>query len=83
MCLAIPARIVSIEEGHMASVDIMGVTRKVSLDLTPEAKEGDFVLVHAGFALQIVDEQYANETLEILRSIPEFLADEGIALEGA
>ena len=83
MCLAIPARIVSIEEGHMASVDIMGVTRKVSLDLTPEANEGDFVLVHAGFSLQIVDEQYANETLEILRSIPELLADEGIALEGA
>ena len=83
MCLAIPARVVTIEEGRMASVDIMGVTRKVSLDLTPEAAEGDFVLVHAGFALQIVDEQYANETLEILRSIPAFAADEGIALEGA
>ena len=83
MCLAIPARIVTIEDGRMASVDIMGVTRKVSLDLTPEAVEGDFVLVHAGFALQVVDEQYANETLEILRSIPDFAADEGIALEGA
>ena len=57
MCLAIPARVVTIEEGRMASVDIMGVTRKVSLDLTPDATEGDFVLVHAGFALQIVDEQ--------------------------
>jgi hydrogenase expression/formation protein HypC len=83
MCLAIPARIVKIEDGRMATVDIMGVTRKVSLDLTPEAIEGDYVLVHAGFALQVVDEQYANETLEILKSIPDFAADEGIALEGA
>jgi hydrogenase expression/formation protein HypC len=83
MCLAIPARIVTIEEGHMASVDIMGVTRKVSLDLTPEAVEGDYVLVHAGFSLQVVDEAYANETLEILKSIPDFAADEGVALEGA
>ncbi|HEY5541549.1 MAG TPA: HypC/HybG/HupF family hydrogenase formation chaperone [Coriobacteriia bacterium] len=83
MCLAIPARIVTIEEGHMASVDIMGVTRKVSLDLVPEATEGEYVLVHAGFALQVVDEEYANETLELLRSIPDYAADEGIALEGA
>jgi hydrogenase expression/formation protein HypC len=83
MCLAIPARIVTIEDGRMATVDIMGVTRKVSLDLVPEASEGDYVLVHAGFALQVVDEQYANETLEILKSIPDFAADEGIALEGA
>ena len=80
MCLAIPARIVTIEDGHMASVDIMGVTRKVSLDLTPEAVAGDYVLVHAGFALQVVDEEYANETL---KSIPDFAADEGVALEGA
>ena len=83
MCLAIPARIVTIEDGRMATVDIMGVTRKVSLDLVPEATESDFVLVHAGFALQVVDEQYANETLEILKSIPDFAADEGIALGGA
>jgi hydrogenase expression/formation protein HypC len=83
MCLAIPARIVNVEDGQMATVDIMGVTRKVSLDLTPEASEGDYVLVHAGFALQVVDEQYANETLDLLKSIPDFAADEGIALEGA
>jgi hydrogenase expression/formation protein HypC len=83
MCLAIPARIVALEDGRMASVDIMGVTRKVSLDLVPEAAEGDFVLVHAGFALQVIDEEYANETLEILRSIPDFAADEGAPLEGA
>ena len=83
MCLAIPARVSSIDENRMSTVDIMGVTRKVSLDLVPEATEGEYVLVHAGFALQVVDEQYANETLELLRSIPDFAEDEGIALEGA
>jgi len=69
MCLAIPARVSSIDEGRMATVDIMGVTRKVSLDLTPEAVEGDFVLVHAGFALQVIDEEVANDTLELLKQI--------------
>lgn len=83
MCLAIPARIVTIEEGHMASVDIMGVTRKISLDLVPDASAGDYVLVHAGFALQVVDEAYAQETLELLKSIPDFEADEGLSFEGA
>jgi len=78
MCLAIPARVTTIEGGHMATVDIMGVTRRVSLDLVPEAVEGDFVLVHAGFALQIVDEQYANETLELLKTLPFF--DEEVEL---
>ena len=51
MCLAIPARIVTREENNMANVDIMGVSRTVSLDLVPEAVEGDFILVHAGFAV--------------------------------
>jgi hydrogenase expression/formation protein HypC len=83
MCLAIPARIASIEENHMASVDIMGVTRVVSLDLVPEAVEGDFVLVHAGFAIQVVDEQFANETLELFKSLPFFAEDEGLIPEGA
>ena len=70
MCLAIPSRVVSIDEGRMATVDIMGVTRKISLDLVPEAVEGDFVLVHAGFALQTISEDDANETLELLRQVP-------------
>lgn len=82
MCLAIPARVTSIEEHRMASVDIMGVARKVSLDLVPEAVEGDFVLVHAGFALQVIDEETANDTLELLKQIPFFQEDEILA-EGA
>jgi len=85
MCLAIPARVVAINENRMATVDIMGVTRKISLDLVPEALIGDFVLVHAGFALQVVDEEFANETLELLKTIPFFAEDEGLNVlaEGA
>ena len=83
MCLAIPARVVSIDEYRMSSVDIMGVSRNVSLDLVPEANVGDFVLVHAGFALQVIDEETANETLELLKTLPFFAEDEGLVAEGA
>lgn len=69
MCLAIPAQITNIGDHNMAEADILGVSRHVSLDLVPESKVGDWVLVHAGFAIQIVDEEYAAETLEILREI--------------
>jgi hydrogenase expression/formation protein HypC len=69
MCLAIPARVVTIGENRMAQVDILGVSRHVSLDLVPDAVTGDHVLVHAGFAIQVVDEDYANETLQILRDM--------------
>lgn len=82
MCLAIPARIVKREENMMAIVDIMGVSRTVSLDLVPEAVEGDFVLVHAGFALQVIDEETANDTLDLLKSLPFFAEDEGLVAEG-
>lgn len=72
MCLAIPARVTSIGEHNMAEVDIMGVSRHVSLDLVPEAQAGDHVLVHAGFAIQVVDEEFANETLELLKQLAMF-----------
>lgn len=72
MCLAIPAQITEIDEGNMATVDILGVTRAISIDLTPTAKIGDFVLVHAGFSIEVVSEEAANETLEIIRQFPEF-----------
>lgn len=74
MCLAIPAKITQLEEGGLATVDILGVTRSISVDLTPQTKEGDYVLVHAGFAIEVVDEQYANETIELIKQFPE-LAD--------
>ncbi len=72
MCLAIPARVTTVGENNMAEVDIMGVTRHVSLDLCPEAVAGDHVLVHAGFAIQVVDEEFANETLELLKQLDMF-----------
>jgi len=66
MCLAVPSKIVHIEN-HMATVDVAGVRREVSLLLLDEAKPGDYVIVHAGFALHTIDEEAAMETLKILR----------------
>ncbi len=56
MCLAFPAKVVAIEES-LATVEHAGVRRQASLMLLPEAKVGDYVLVHAGFAMQVVDEE--------------------------
>ena len=67
MCLAIPACIETIDDNHMAQVDILGVKREAALDLTPQAQVGDYVLVHAGFAIEVVDTKVAEETLEIVR----------------
>ena len=75
MCLAIPARITEKEEFGLATVDILGVTRKISVDLTPQAEVGDFVLVHAGFAIEVVDESYAQETLDLIRQFPDLAGD--------
>jgi hydrogenase expression/formation protein HypC len=70
VCLAIPALIKSIN-GQQAVVDIEGVTRDVSLQLTPEAKVGDYVLLHTGYAISIIDPVEAEETLELLRQMAE------------
>ncbi len=68
MCVAIPAKIKKIE-GFMADVEVGGVLRQVSLQLTPEAKNDDYVLVHAGFAIQIVDEEEARQTLMLFEEL--------------
>ena len=73
MCLAIPAHITEIGNDSLATVDILGVTRQIALDLTPQAKVGDYVLVHAGFAIEIVDEEYARETIELIRQLPDLV----------
>ena len=65
MCLAVPAKVLEIENA-IGKVEIAGVSREVSMMLLPEAKAGDFVLVHAGFAMQIVDEKDAEETNALL-----------------
>lgn len=76
MCLAIPAKIKEMNNNGLATVDILGVTREVSLDLTPQAGVGDFVLVHAGFAIEVVDEQFAQETLDLIKQFPELATDD-------
>ena len=77
MCLAIPARLVAEpNEIQMVEVDILGVKRHISVMMTPDAKEGDYVLVHAGFSIQVVDEAFAAETLDMLRTMGIKHADE-------
>ena len=66
MCLAVPAKIVNIDD-QLASVEVNGVRRAASLMLLPEAAVGDYVLVHAGFAMQIVDEEEVR-AMEALRA---------------
>ena len=68
MCLAIPALIRSME-GYQAEVEIGGVKRVVGLQLVPEAKIGDYVLIHTGFAISVVDEEEAQETLRFLAEL--------------
>lgn len=80
MCLAIPAQVVLINENRMSQVDIHGVTRTVSLDLVPDAEVGSWVLVHAGFAIQVVDEQFAAESWEIILEMGAALDAEDAAL---
>lgn len=70
MCLAIPALIKKIE-GKEAEVEIGGISRRISLWLTPEAKTGDYVLVHTGYAISIVDQEEALETLKMFRQMAE------------
>lgn len=70
MCLAVPGRIVSIvgQQGlRMGDVDFGGITRRVCLAYVPEAIEGDYAIVHAGFAISILDRQEAARTLELMR----------------
>ena len=70
MCLAIPALVKSIN-GHQAEVDIDGVNRQVSIQLTPEVNVGDYVLLHTGYAISVIDPEEAEETLKLLREISE------------
>lgn len=83
MCLAIPAKIVQLEADGLATVDILGVTRSISVDLTPQAQVDDYVLVHAGFAIEVVDAAYAQETIDLIRQFPDLVGDDLASAEGA
>jgi hydrogenase expression/formation protein HypC len=74
MCLAIPSRIERIKD-NIAIIDVDGVKRTVSLLLLEDAKVGDYVIVHAGFALHKIDEAVAMESLEILREAASLLEE--------
>ena len=66
MCLAIPSKITKIEN-NMATIDVQGVQREASLLLLEDARVGDYVIVHAGFAISKLDQAAAQETLDLLR----------------
>jgi hydrogenase expression/formation protein HypC len=71
MCLAIPSKVVAIND-KMATIDVSGVRRDISLLLLPEEPAvGDFVLVHAGFAIQKIDREAAEEALKLIEEIEE------------
>ena len=76
MCLAIPAQIRSID-GFAAEVEIGGVSRAISIVLTPDAALGDYVYVHTGFAISVVGEAEAQESLRLLQELArDFPAEE-------
>jgi hydrogenase expression/formation protein HypC len=82
MCLAIPGRIVSIEGTdpllRSGTVDFSGVTKLVNLGCVPDARVGDYVLVHVGFAISTIDEQEAGQVFEYLRQMGDLAElDEG------
>jgi hydrogenase expression/formation protein HypC len=70
MCLAVPAKIVSIE-GEEALVDVMGNQRPANMAMLPEARQGDYVLLHAGFAITLLSPEEADESLKIWREYEE------------
>jgi len=74
MCLAIPSKITQIEN-EMATIDVDGVRRSASLMLLEDAAVGDYVIVHAGFAIKKLDEEAAMETIRLLKEAAAFVDD--------
>ncbi len=76
MCLAVPSKIIRIND-LMATIDVMGARREISLMILPEeAKTGDYVLVHAGFAIQKVQEDVALDSLDLISVIVREMQEE-------
>jgi hydrogenase assembly chaperone HypC/HupF len=72
MCLGVPARVLEIRrtgEPRMGTVDFGGVQREICLDWVPDVREGDYVLIHVGFAISVIDEAEARETLRLLAEL--------------
>jgi hydrogenase expression/formation protein HypC len=78
MCLGVPGKIIEIYESagmSMGKIDFGGVTREVCLAYVPEARVGDYAMIHVGFALNLMSEAEANESLDLLRQIADVEAE--------
>ena len=69
MCLAVPARVVELLDGDDATIDVDGVRKRISLALVEGVQPGDYVIVHVGYALQRLDPDEAQRTLELFREV--------------
>ena len=69
MCLAIPMQVIKIEANGFAQVKVGGVNRRINVEMSPGLKLGDYVMVHAGFAIEKVDPVEARRTLELFREV--------------
>ena len=69
MCLAIPARVVELRDGELAVVDLAGVRKEISVALVPEATVGDYVIVHVGHAIGVLDAEEAERTLALFAEL--------------
>ena len=77
MCLSIPSKVVEIDEDNIATVDTMGITRQVSLDLiADEVAIGDYILIHVGFAMNKIDKDEAEQSLSVYREMLEAMEEE-------
>ena len=77
MCVAIPGKIIEFKNNskdvfRLAAVDYGGIKKDVNMSMLPEAKIGDYVMVHVGVAISIIDEKEANDTLELLRQVGKY-----------
>lgn len=75
MCLGIPGKIIGIYQKNslrMAKIDFGGIIKEACLEYTPEAKVGDYALIHVGFAISLMDEEEAQETLKLIKEVVEF-----------
>ncbi|MFO7733323.1 MAG: HypC/HybG/HupF family hydrogenase formation chaperone [Candidatus Aminicenantes bacterium] len=71
MCLAVPAKITRLEASGLGAVDYLGTEVKANFSLVPQAKAGDWVIIHAGFAISVLDAKEARETLRLFRELAE------------
>jgi len=76
MCLALPARVLALHEGNLATVDLGGVRKEISLGLVEHVDVGAYVLVHVGYALSRIDEDEAQKTLAVFAELAERFADQ-------